>query len=61
MSGAIGILGGTFDPIHYGHLRAAAEVRDQLRLDDVHLLPASVPPHRPAPVGDRTARRRENR
>jgi nicotinate-nucleotide adenylyltransferase len=56
MSGAIGILGGTFDPIHYGHLRAAAEVRDQLRLDAVHLIPASVPPHRPAPAAPAEAR-----
>src|SRR5947207_1778884 len=56
MSGAIGILGGTFDPIHYGHLRAAAEVRDQLRLDEVHLIPASVPPHRPPPVASAEAR-----
>jgi nicotinate-nucleotide adenylyltransferase len=56
MSGAIGILGGTFDPIHYGHLRAAAEVRDKLRLDEVRLIPASVPPHRPAPVASAEAR-----
>jgi nicotinate-nucleotide adenylyltransferase len=56
MSGTIGLLGGTFDPIHYGHLRAAAEVRDQLRLDEVHLIPASVPPHRPPPVAPAEAR-----
>src|SRR6476646_9237621 len=56
MSSAIGILGGTFDPIHYGHLSAAAEVRDQLRLDEVHLIPASVPPHRPPPVAPAEAR-----
>jgi nicotinate-nucleotide adenylyltransferase len=56
MSGAIGILGGTFDPIHYGHLKPAAEVRNALRLDEVHLIPANVPPHRPAPVASADAR-----
>lgn len=56
MSGAIGILGGTFDPIHYGHLRAAAEVRDALRLDEVRLIPANVPPHRAPPVASPEAR-----
>src|ERR1700694_551427 len=45
-----GICGGTFDPIHYGHLRLAAEVKLALGLSQVLLIPAGVPPHRPVPV-----------
>jgi nicotinate-nucleotide adenylyltransferase len=47
---ALAILGGTFDPIHYGHLRLAAEVKAALALPEVRLIPAGVPPHRTAPV-----------
>ena len=43
---AIAIFGGTFDPVHYGHLRAAAEVAEQLGVSDFRLLPAGQPPHR---------------
>ncbi len=46
----LGVLGGTFDPVHYGHLRAAAEVRAALGLAEVRLVPAGDPPHRAAPV-----------
>ena len=53
----IGILGGTFDPIHIGHLILAEEAWYQLRLDCVYLAPAGDPPHkqgrRMAPVEDR--------
>jgi nicotinate-nucleotide adenylyltransferase len=45
----LGILGGTFDPVHYGHLRLAEEVGERVGLAQVHLIPASVPPHRAAP------------
>jgi len=41
------IFGGTFDPVHFGHLRAAVEVRELIGLDEIRLLPAGEPPHRP--------------
>lgn len=46
----IGILGGTFAPIHNGHLRLATEAREQLRLTEVRLIPAAHPPLRAAPA-----------
>ena len=44
----IGVLGGTFDPIHFGHLDAAEAARTALRLDQVCVLPSHDPPHRTA-------------
>ncbi len=46
----VGLFGGTFDPIHFGHLRAASEVRALLDLPDLRLLPSGHPPHRNATV-----------
>lgn len=47
---AIGILGGTFDPIHYGHLRMALELYEALSLSKVHLVPSFQPVHRNLPI-----------
>jgi nicotinate-nucleotide adenylyltransferase len=46
----IGLYGGTFDPVHLGHLRAAENAREAMSLDLVAFLPAAVPPHRGAPL-----------
>jgi nicotinate-nucleotide adenylyltransferase len=55
----IGILGGSFDPIHAGHLSVAQQVAHRLGLDEVILIPAGEPPHKPAgklaPAEDRLA------
>lgn len=48
--GAIGVFGGSFDPIHIGHLRTAWELLQNLSLDEVRFLPCRVPPHRDMPV-----------
>lgn len=45
----VGLLGGTFDPIHFGHLRSAVEVREYLALDELRLIPNATPPHRGSP------------
>lgn len=42
----LGLFGGTFDPVHLGHLRSAEEVRQAFVLDEVRFVPCGVPPHR---------------
>jgi len=58
MAALLGILGGTFDPIHFGHIRPALELQQQLGLAEVRFIPNRVPPHRSPPWLDSDSRRR---
>ena len=53
----IGVLGGTFDPIHNGHLHLAVEVLNKLNLDEIKLIPSNIPPHRSATFASSTHRK----
>ena len=46
----VGVLGGTLDPIHCGHLDLGAAVQSALQLTSLLVIPANVPPHRPPPA-----------
>ena len=45
----VGVFGGTFNPVHYGHLRSALELVEHLQLEHFRLMPCAVPPHRADP------------
>lgn len=53
-----GILGGTFNPPHYGHLHAAKQVKEVLNLDKVLFIPTNLPPHKKMPKGSANTRQR---
>lgn len=53
---SVGLFGGTFDPVHFGHLRTALELKQKLKLDEIRLLPCNVPGHRLEPLASAVQR-----
>lgn len=53
---SMGVFGGTFDPIHFGHLRTAFEMLQALRFDEVRFMPCGEPPHRGQPMANASLR-----
>ncbi len=58
MTKPLGVLGGTFDPVHLGHLRLAIEIAEAVDLDEVRLVPLHLPPHRKPPIAPAALRLR---
>ena len=56
VSGPLAIFGGTFNPVHLGHLRSAVELVERLELDELRFMPCALPPHREAPGVDAATR-----
>ncbi len=52
----MGVFGGTFDPVHLGHLRSAFELKATLDCGEIRFLPCAIPPHRATPVADANTR-----
>jgi len=52
----IGIMGGVFDPIHFGHLQAGEIVKEKLELKMVLFVPSGLPPHKPKPIANKEDR-----
>lgn len=55
-AGAMGVFGGAFDPVHFGHLRTALELLEYARLAEMRFIPTGNPPHREPPQADGAAR-----
>jgi nicotinate-nucleotide adenylyltransferase len=55
-AGSLAVMGGAFDPVHYGHLRTAVELIERLEFDELRFIPSANPPHRDPHIAAATDR-----